>query len=145
MTWYSTFFGSYYFMTFFFAWLTASLLKAVFRALQNKTHFRISDGFRNGGMPSSHSATVMSITVAIVLTTGFTPLFFLALVMSLIVISDAFGVRKNIGQQGEALNKLLKGLQKDPIKVVYGHSFFQVVIGTLWGVGVALIFFVIYF
>ena len=145
MNWFNNFFGSYYFLTFFIAWLSTCIIKAILRSYSEKKRFSLVLGFQNGGMPSSHSATVASITVAIGLTTGFSSVFFVSLVLSLIVISDAFGVRRNIGQQGEVINEILKQLKKNPVRVVYGHSFFQVIIGTLWGAAVAVSFYFLYF
>lgn len=145
MDWLNDFFGSYYFLTFFIAWLSTCIMKATLRSHSEKRKFSLILGFQNGGMPSSHSATVTSITVAMGLTTGFSAIFFVSLVLSLIIISDAFGVRQNIGQQGEAINQILIRLKKNPVKVVYGHSFFQVLIGTAWGAAVALIFYYLYF
>ena len=137
------FFANYYFASFFVAWLSACLLKATVSAFKKKGRFILKDGFTNGGMPSTHSTVVSAITTAVFLTTGLSPIFYVSLVFSLIIVSDAFGVRKNLGVQGETLNKLLKELKKDPVKVVYGHSFFQVLAGIFWGIFVAtLLFFV---
>jgi uncharacterized protein len=129
---------SYYFLSFFIAWILACIFKTILTSLKEKK-FSIFHGFANGGMPSTHTVAATSITSAIALTEGFTPLFFAALVFALIVISDAFGIRKNIGVQGEAINEVLEKLQKDPIKVIYGHSFFQVLVGIIWGIVVPVI------
>jgi len=114
-------------------------MKSLINAIREKRMIRFSEGFSNGGMPSSHSASVSSITIALLLTTGLSDVFYLALVISLITITDAFGVRQYIGKQGETLNDLLTSLKKDPLKVVYGHTFFQVIMGIIWGSFVAVI------
>jgi len=133
------FFLEYHFLSFFLAWLSACIIKAILASVFEKRPLRLKDGFANGGMPSTHSAAVSSITTAIYYTTGFSPLFYVSLVFSLIVISDAFGIRRNIGVQGEALNKLLQKAKGNPIHVVYGHTFSQVLMGILWGVGFAIL------
>lgn len=131
-------FTSYYFLAFFFAWITGVLLKAVLAGVKSGK-FSLSKGFNNGGMPSTHSIAVAAITTAIFIETGASEIFFVSLVFALVVISDAFGVRKNIGVQGDAINQILKSLKKDPIKVVIGHTFFQVSIGIIWGIGWAIL------
>lgn len=138
------FFGNYYFVSFFLAWITSCFLKSLILAIREKRRIRFSEGFSNGGMPSSHSASVSSITIALLIQTGLSDVFYLALVLSLIVITDAFGVRQYIGKQGDTLNKLLKSLKKDPVKVVYGHTFFQVIMGIVWGSFVAIIISLLY-
>ncbi len=51
--------------------------------------------FDSGGMPSSHSALISSVTTAIGFYVGWgSPLFALAFAMSIIVVYDATGVRK---------------------------------------------------
>jgi hypothetical protein len=103
----------------------------------------VKDGFNNGGMPSSHSAVVASITTALLLKTGFSEIFFVSLVFSLLVISDAFIVRKNVGLQGDTINGLLKRSGENPISVVYGHSFMQVIAGIVLGVACSAILYVL--
>lgn len=139
------FFSSYYFVSFFFAWLSGSLIKAALKSYKLKKGFSFKHGFSNGGMPSTHSASVSSITTAILLTTGLSPLFYVCFVFSLIIMNDAFTVRQNVGLQGDALNKLIKGKVKNPLKVVYGHTFFQVAAGFVWGIVVAAILYILMF
>lgn len=139
MSWPIELVSSYLFLAFIISWASAVLLKATTASLKNRKKWNIMYGLTNGGMPSTHSAAIASITAAIALNQGLTPVFYLAVVVSLIIISDAMGIRKNLGVQGEALNKVLIKLQKDPINVVYGHSFFQVIVGTGWGILVAIL------
>ena len=132
------FFGLYYIIAILSAWLLSVLLKSIVFAFKEKS-FSLRNGFSNGGMPSSHSAVVSSVTAAVFMMQGFSDLFFVALVFSLIVISDAFGFRRNVGVQGDTINNILKGLKKDPVKVVHGHTFFQVLAGIILGVLAAVI------
>lgn len=64
--------------------------------------------FSTGGMPSSHTSTIIALTTAIGLTSGiYSNEFAIALVVSLIVMHDATGVRRHAGFHAEVLNKLL--------------------------------------
>ena len=63
--------------------------------------------WRTGGMPSSHSALVISVTTAIGFHSGVqSDVFVLALCLSMVVIRDAMGVRRSSGIQAKTLNSL---------------------------------------
>ena len=62
-----------------------------------------------GGMPSSHSAMVSSLVTAIGYQNGLdSPLFAIAVVLAVIVMYDARGVRQESGKQARVLNELLR-------------------------------------
>src|ERR1700719_1655958 len=64
--------------------------------------------FSTGGMPSSHTTTIISLTTAIGITSGFhSNEFAICVVVSVIVMFDATGVRRHAGYHAEVLNKLL--------------------------------------
>ncbi|MGV8086855.1 MAG: divergent PAP2 family protein [Candidatus Woesearchaeota archaeon] len=136
---------NYYFLTFAFAWILSIAMKALWHSWKDRKRFHLKDGIQNGGMPSSHTAVVSSLTASLFFSTGLSDLFFVAAIFSSIVISDAIRVRKNVGLQGEKLNELLKKFDEKTIKVVYGHSFTQVMAGLLLGVLCAFIFSLILF
>ncbi len=61
-----------------------------------------------GGMPSSHSATVCAMLVATGRYCGSAPRSLpLRLVLSIIVMYDAMGVRYETGEQAKVLNRML--------------------------------------
>ena len=67
--------------------------------------------FTSGGMPSSHSALVASVTTAIAHETGVdSPLFGAAAVFSAIIMYDAAGVRRTVGTHARILNLILDEL-----------------------------------
>jgi acid phosphatase family membrane protein YuiD len=101
--------------------------------------------WRTGGMPSSHSALVIAISTAIGITSGVSSdVFILSLFFTLVVIRDAVGVRRAAGLQARAINilgaKTSRRLrfQFKPVKEVHGHTFPQVVVGSLMGFLIAL-------
>ncbi len=106
--------------------------------------FRTAVGYfsRSGGMPSGHTASLTAAAVYLGMTNGFgSGLFALALCIWLIVVYDAIHVRHAVGEQGEALNKLLKQAKMKELPVEYGHTLIQVVVGALIGIGVGLLVF----
>ena len=98
-------------------------------------------------MPSSHAAAVSGMATAMGLHYGIdSPLFAFTLLIAIIVITDAQGVRRASGQQAEILNKILddlywkKRIQEDRLKELLGHTPFQVIVGIIIGVTVVLMF-----
>ena len=94
-----------------------------------------------GGMPSSHSAGVISVAVTIGLITGFDSIeFALATSFSLIVMYDAAGVRRAAGKIAATLNKIKDEFYKhntaaagERLKELLGHTPFEVFAGALLG------------
>ena len=99
-----------------------------------------------GGMPSSHSAVVTSITTLIGKNEGVdTPIFALSLIVACIVMYDATGVRRAAGKQARLLNKIMEtpgltGLEvTEKLVEVLGHTPLQVFVGALIGIIAGLI------
>ena len=100
-----------------------------------------------GGMPSSHSSFVTSLTTIIGLKEGFDSAFFaISLIFSLVVMYDAMGVRYETGKQAEILNVLVKGNKTFKEKTILlkekvGHMPIEVFCGCLLGIVVACLFY----
>ena len=93
-----------------------------------------------GGMPSSHSAFVSAMAVAIAQSEGLdSPLFALAAGLAGVVMYDAAGVRRAAGRHATILNQIIEELfQGHPIsdrelKELLGHTPTQVVLGATLG------------
>ena len=93
------------------------------------------------GMPSSHSALVVSAAITIGLRDGFdSSLFALACVLAAIVVYDATGVRRQTGDHARILNlmldELLTGhpLAEKELKEMLGHTPREVIAGIVWGI-----------
>jgi acid phosphatase family membrane protein YuiD len=100
--------------------------------------------WRTGGMPSSHSALVASLTTSVALSEGArSNLFIVTLMLALITIRDALGVRRSSGLQSRALNMLGRQVSErlkldyHPVKEVHGHAPLEVAVGVLIGVFIA--------
>lgn len=94
---------------------------------------RFIDGM--GGMPSTHSALVASISTIIYLDFGISPLFAVTLIFSLIVIYDSMGIRYESGKQAEIINDMAGSNLEEKI----GHKPIEVFAGILLGILFALI------
>ncbi|CAN1149548.1 Uncharacterized membrane protein YuiD [Linum perenne] len=101
----------------------------------------------SGGMPSSHSATVTALVVAIALQEGTgAPTFAVALVLACVVMYDATGVRLHAGRQAELLNQIVCELPPEhpvsncrPLRDSLGHTPIQVLAGSVLGFAIALL------
>lgn len=99
-----------------------------------------------GGMPSSHSAVVVSLTTLVGKYEGVnTAIFAVAIVFSAVVMYDACGVRRAAGKQAALLNKIIEtpGLTmpqvREKLVEALGHTPLQVFVGALIGLIAGLI------
>ena len=93
-----------------------------------------------GGMPSSHSALVMALAFAVGKQNGFeSPFFAIALILALVVMYDAAGIRRAAGKQAEILNLLIEKHQLpdiEKLKELLGHTPLEVLAGAILGITV---------
>ncbi len=130
----------------FVAWFIAQTLKVIGGLIREKK-LDISFFVRSGGMPSSHTALVTSLATSVGVLQGFNSVeFAIATVFSGIVMYDAAGVRRAVGQQSIILNRILHELRerrsKDvehDVRELIGHTPFQVFSGALLGIGIAVL------
>mmetsp|Transcript_64128 Transcript_64128/g.202887 ORF Transcript_64128/g.202887 Transcript_64128/m.202887 type:complete len:164 (-) Transcript_64128:113-604(-) len=102
----------------------------------------------SGGMPSSHAAFVCGLTVSIGMMEGMQATSFaISLVLSLIVMYDASGVRLHAGRQAEVLNQIIFELPPEhpvsdtrQLREHIGHTPLQVGMGAVVGTVVAYLF-----
>ena len=126
-------------------WIAIQSFKVMYDlAVTKKFNFKRIIGA--GGMPSSHSAIVVSLATLIGKYQGVdTPIFALALIMAFVVMYDACGVRRAAGKQAALLNKIIEtpgltGVQvSERLVEVLGHTPVQVFVGALLGVIVGII------
>lgn len=133
------------------AGLIAQLSKFLIKS--NKTRFTLRNVIAYSGMPSGHSAITVSLTTIIGLGQGiYSPLFSLSLVLMLLTVRDAMGLRRYLGQQGAVINELVRDLDDDKflddkyphLKEAIGHSIAQVLVGSLIGFFISVIGFFIF-
>ena len=139
-------FGNYLLMSAVSGWLSAQIIKSIiaFAGKEKLTLTQIL--FSNGGMPSSHSAAVMGLWMAALLKEGVAPsVFAVATLFAIIVMNDAVGVRYETGEQAKLLNRITKKIfsgeheqVNSGLKEMIGHTPFQVMMGALLGIGVAI-------
>ncbi len=128
-------------MTSVIGWFTAQVLKTAIDAYFNKgIHWERMTG--SGGMPSSHSSTVVALTTAAGIQYGLgSAIFAICFILSCVVMYDAMGVRRETGKQAVILNKILvdnpfnwtgEEFEKK-LKEYVGHTPLQVLAGAILG------------
>lgn len=126
----------------FISWLLAQGIKPLISLIAGES-FDIKRSLSTGGMPSSHTATVMALTTNLGIMFGIGSYqFAIAIVFSSIVIYDAMGIRHEAGKQAEMINSWSKTLgelfegqfSQTNLKTMLGHTISQVVFGTLLGI-----------
>ena len=140
------------FLTSGIAWAIAQIIKTVIDFLINGK-FNAERLVGSGGMPSCHSATVCSLaTISLFIYGAGSFEFAVTVMLAIIVMYDARGVRRETGTQAVIINEIMEYLSnplddryKDPefsqekLKEFIGHTPIQVFCGAVLGICVALI------
>jgi acid phosphatase family membrane protein YuiD len=128
------------------AWLLAQLLKLPVEYVRSR-NWNWALLLRAGGMPSSHSALVAALAHAVGLVMGFgTGLFAASVVLAVIVVYDAAGIRRQAGRHAEIINAIMRDLieerhlRPERLREVLGHSPLEAALGVALGVLVAQVF-----
>ena len=127
-------------------WFGIQLFKVIWDLVTTRK-FNFKRILGAGGMPTSHSAVVVSLATRIGREHGLdSSIFALSVIFAFIVMYDAAGVRRAAGKQAKLLNKLietpgLSGVQvSEKLVEVLGHTPFQVFVGAIIGIIVGCIF-----
>ena len=129
------------------SWAVAQFLKVLINLwLNKKLDWQRCIGM--GGMPSSHTALVVSLAIAIAFREGVgSSAFALAFILATVVIYDAMGVRRETGKQSAVLNQIItemlvegKPITEQQLKELVGHSPIEVLGGLIVGIAVSLLF-----
>lgn len=127
-------------------WLVAQILKTIIHMAFTK-EFVAERLVGSGGMPSSHSATVCALAAASYFEYGAGSFeFALSLILAIIVMYDAMGVRRETGIQAKLLNDIMKIFAdmgrselstNEKLKEFVGHTPLQVSAGAILGILIA--------
>lgn len=124
------------------SWLGIQLFKLLYDRFETKKwHFERFIGA--GGMPSSHSAVVVSLATLVGRNCGTnSPIFAVSAIVALITMYDAAGVRRAVGKQARVLNNILSNQNlssAEKLQEMTGHTPIQVLAGALIGLIVGFI------
>lgn len=130
----------------FVTWFCVQTFKVLWElATTKKFNFKRIIGA--GGIPSSHTAIVVSITTMVGRSQGINSVIFaVSLIFSLVVMYDACGVRRQAGKQARILNDIVNtpGLTtvqvREKLVEALGHTPLQVIVGAIVGFTAGMLF-----
>lgn len=135
------------------SWAIAQVLKVIIHAaIYKKLEWERLIG--DGGMPSGHSATVVSVATISALICGFGSFqFAITAILAIIVCHDAMGVRRETGKQAAVIIEMMelleamtkKDLPEAKLKEFVGHTPIQVMAGSLIGIANAFFMYFVVF
>lgn len=127
------------------AGLAAQLVKVVLELVRTG-RLNLLRFFDNGGMPSSHTALVTTLTIGVARDVGMSSaLFAVTFLFSLYFIFEAAGLRQEVGKHARLLNELADELRQSHhldrrrLKELVGHTWNEVVGGFVFGLLVSAI------
>ena len=127
-------------------WLIAQRAKTIIYMIINR-QFKAERLVGSGGMPSCHSATVCGLAVSTAIHCGpATAECAIAVMLAIIVMYDAMGVRRETGIQARVLNEMIEMFTKmgkemtveEKLKEFVGHTPLQVIVGASLGIAIAI-------
>lgn len=123
-------------------WVFARIIKTIISWY--KEGFSLRAFHYDGGMPSSHTTSMVALSTSLFLETGLSALFVLSVIITLIIINDALNVRWTTQRQSIILNKLMKD-DKDYKKLNehVGHKPMEVIVALILGIIIPIIVYAI--
>ena len=124
------------------SWFWAQLIKTIIHAIVTKS-IDFTRLIGDGGMPSGHSATVCAVATSAGIIYGLDSFpFAISVIVAIIVMHDAMGVRLETGRQAVIINDIVEAfnslasekLPEAKLKEFVGHTPLQVIAGILLGV-----------
>lgn len=125
-------------------WVIAQGAKYLLVAVRQRRFDHFRQLYLSGNMPSAHSATVVALATVIAFINGIdSAIFALAGLFAAIVMYDAMMVRRSSGEQGEAIQKLIKEQNsKVPLpRAAKGHTPVEVAAGAVLGAVIGAVVF----
>ena len=128
-------------------WLLAQILKTIINFFLIG-HFDLERMWGSGGMPSSHSSTVCAMAAASGQIYGLGSFeFAVTVIIAIIVMHDAMGVRLETGKQAKLINEIVetfktmngKTLAEEKLKEFVGHTPLQVLMGAILGIAIGIL------
>lgn len=124
----------------------AQLIKFVyFFITHRKVNFKIFT--TTGGMPSSHSAGVIALSMTVGYNTGMNSIpFAIALGFAFVVMYDAAGIRRSAGKIAATMNRVMEEFYShrpsaagEKLKELLGHTPLEVFMGAILGIVVSYV------
>lgn len=128
-------FTNVYLLAAVISWFSAQTVKIFLTIIRNgKLDLKLYGS--TGGMPSAHTATVAGLAFSVGKHMGFsTAAFAIALILAVVVMTDAVHLRQEVGRHAKALEKIADG----KFDTLSGHTASEVAAGLVVGALIGLL------
>ena len=129
----------------FLVLIITQIFKTIYFSIKNKK-LDLFTLLTTGGLPSSHSALVSSLATVVLKVNGVgSAEFAIAVILAIIVMYDASGIRKAAGEHAKILNEMMEekeyysSKEYKKLKELLGHTKLEVFIGLLTGIFLTIV------
>lgn len=129
----------------FLVLIITQVFKTIYFSIKNKK-LDLFTLLTTGGLPSSHSSLVSSLATVVLKVNGAgSAEFAIAVILAIIVMYDASGIRKAAGEHAKILNEMMEekeyysSKEYKKLKELLGHTKLEVFIGLLTGIFLTII------
>lgn len=129
----------------FLVLIITQIFKTIYFSIKNKK-LDLFTLLTTGGLPSSHSALVSSLATVVLKVNGAgSAEFAIAVILAIIVMYDASGIRKAAGEHAKILNEMMEekeyysSKEYKKLKELLGHTKLEVFIGLLTGIFLTIV------
>jgi acid phosphatase family membrane protein YuiD len=133
-----------YLIAIFLSWVVGQGTKYLILVIKHRSFNHFRQLYISGNMPSAHTATVISVVTLVGLYEGVgSGLFGVAALLAGIVMYDAVMVRRSSGEQGTAIQELIRE-QKSKValpRAAKGHTPIEVLAGAILGLVIGAVVF----
>ena len=129
----------------FLVLIITQVCKTIYFSIKNKK-LDLFTMLTTGGLPSSHSSLVSSLATVVLKVNGAgSAEFAIAVILAIIVMYDASGIRKAAGEHAKILNEMMEekeyysSKEYKKLKELLGHTKLEVFIGLLTGIFLTIV------
>ena len=129
----------------FLVLIITQVCKTIYFSIKNKK-LDLFTLLTTGGLPSSHSSLVSSLATVVLKVNGAgSAEFAIAVILAIIVMYDASGIRKAAGEHAKILNEMMEekeyysSKEYKKLKELLGHTKLEVFIGLLTGIFLTIV------
>ena len=129
----------------FLVLIITQVFKTIYFSIKNKK-LDLFTLLTTGGLPSSHSSLVSSLATVVLKVNGAgSAEFAIAVILAIIVMYDASGIRKAAGEHAKNLNEMMEekeyysSKEYKKLKELLGHTKLEVFIGLLTGIFLTIV------
>lgn len=129
----------------FLVLIITQVFKTIYFSIKNKK-LDLFTLLTTGGLPSSHSSLVSSLATIVLKVNGAgSAEFAIAVILAIIVMYDASGIRKAAGEHAKILNEMMEekeyysSKEYKKLKELLGHTKLEVFIGLLTGIFLTIV------